>query len=197
MRINQPTMDKQILTLSLAKLFAAFLQTIQHRIQTREAGMEFLWLLENYFELGSFTVPTPWIRCKKWSRPAQNMSEKITEFAKQKSGGRWLPNENFTSSRCTTHSKITTPSDALEKANPNDDRIFVISGHMIQESKSMEQNAIRSGSPMRWLRKPAAKLELHVLAKKEFRYQPFVAFYSERRLKRCHLLDDKAKKCWT
>jgi hypothetical protein len=199
-------MYKKLLTLllSIASL-PLFSQTITHR----NPELEKLVLevssdsLENYVRtLASFTSRHTLNTDAKNGMPAaQNyVLKKFNEFAKQSGGRMSAEIENFTipadARRILKDSPAANVIATLKGTNPNDDRIFVISGHMDSRNKDvMDADGIAPGANDDGSG-TAALIELaRVLAKKEFSATIlFVAFTGEEEgLKGATYLADKAK----
>jgi hypothetical protein len=199
-------MYKKLLTLllSIASL-PLFSQTITHR----NPELEKLVLevssdsLENYVRtLASFTSRHTLNTDAKNGMPAaQNyVLKKFNEFAKQSGGRMSAEIENFTipadARRILKDSPAANVIATLKGTNPNDDRIFVISGHMDSRNKDvMDADGIAPGANDDGSG-TAAVIELaRVLAKKEFSATIlFVAFTGEEEgLKGATYLADKAK----
>jgi len=199
-------MYKKLLTLllSIASL-PLFSQTITHR----NPELEKLVLevssdsLENYVRtLAAFTSRHTLNTDAKNGMPAaQNyVLKKFNEFAKQSGGRMTAEIENFTipadARRILKDSPAANVIAALQGTNPNDDRIFVISGHMDSRNKDvMDADGIAPGANDDGSG-TAAVIELaRILAKKEFSATIlFVAFTGEEEgLKGATYLADKAK----
>jgi len=199
-------MYKKLLTLLLAiASLPLFSQTITHR----NPELEKLVLevssdsLENYVRtLASFTSRHTLNTDAKNGMPAaQNyVLKKFNEFAKQSGGRMTAEIENFTipadARRILKDSPAANVIATLKGTNPNDDRIFVISGHMDSRNKDvMDADGIAPGANDDGSG-TAAVIELaRVLAKKEFSATIlFVAFTGEEEgLKGATYLADKAK----
>jgi hypothetical protein len=199
-------MSKKLLTLLLAVAsLPLFSQTITHR----NPELEKLVLevssdsLENYVRtLASFTSRHTLNTDVKNGMPAaQNyVLKKFNEFAKQSGGRMTAEIENFTipadARRILKDSPAANVIATLKGTNPNDDRIFVISGHMDSRNKDvMDADGIAPGANDDGSG-TAAVIELaRILAKKEFSATIlFVAFTGkEEGLKGATYLADKAK----
>jgi hypothetical protein len=182
-----------------------FSQTITHR----NPELEKLVLevssdsLENYVRtLAAFTSRHTLNTDAKNGMPAaQNyVLKKFNEFAKQSGGRMTAKIENFTipadARRILKDSPAANVIATLKGTNPNDDRIFVISGHMDSRNKDvMDADGIAPGANDDGSG-TAAVIELaRILAKKEFSATIlFVAFTGEEEgLKGATYLADKAK----
>jgi hypothetical protein len=199
-------MYKKLLTLLLAVAsLPLFSQTITHR----NPELEKLVLevssdsLENYVRtLAAFTSRHTLNTDAKNGMPAaQNyVLKKFNEFAKQSGGRMTAKIENFTipadARRILKDSPAANVIATLKGTNPNDDRIFVISGHMDSRNKDvMDADGIAPGANDDGSG-TAAVIELaRILAKKEFSATIlFVAFTGEEEgLKGATYLADKAK----
>jgi len=199
-------MYKKLLTLLLAVAsLPLFSQTITHR----NPELEKLVLevssdsLENYVRtLAAFTSRHTLNTDAKNGMPAaQNyVLKKFNEFAKQSGGRMTAEIENFTipadARRILKDSPAANVIATLKGTNPNDDRIFVISGHMDSRNKDvMDADGIAPGANDDGSG-TAAVIELaRILAKKEFSATIlFVAFTGEEEgLKGATYLADKAK----
>jgi hypothetical protein len=199
-------MYKKLLTLLLAVAsLPLFSQTITHR----NPELEKLVLevssdsLENYVRtLAAFTSRHTLNTDAKNGMPAaQNyVLKKFNEFAKQSRGRMTAEIENFTipadARRILKDSPAANVIATLKGTNPNDDRIFVISGHMDSRNKDvMDADGIAPGANDDGSG-TAAVIELaRILAKKEFSATIlFVAFTGEEEgLKGATYLADKAK----
>jgi len=199
-------MYKKLLTLLLAVAsLPLFSQTITHR----NPELEKLVLevssdsLENYVRtLAAFTSRHTLNTDAKNGMPAaQNyVLKKFNEFAKQSGGRMTAEIENFTipadARRILKDSPAANVIATLKGTNPNDDRIFVISGHMDSRNKDiMDADGIAPGANDNGSG-TAAVIELaRILAKKEFSATIlFVAFTGEEEgLKGATYLADKAK----
>jgi hypothetical protein len=199
-------MYKKLLTLLLTiASFPLFAQTITHR----NPELEKLVLevssdsLENYVRtLAAFTSRHTLNTDAKNGMPAaQNyVLKKFNEFAKQSGGRMTAEIENFTipadARRILKDSPAANVIATLKGTNPNDDRIFVISGHMDSRNKDvMDADGIAPGANDDGSG-TAAVIELaRILAKKEFSATIlFVAFTGEEEgLKGATYLADMAK----
>jgi hypothetical protein len=199
-------MYKKILTLLLAVAsLPLFSQTITHR----NPELEKLVLevssdsLENYVRtLAAFTSRHTLNTDAKNGMPAaQNyVLKKFNEFAKQSGGRMTAEIENFTipadARRILKDSPAANVIATLKGTNPNDDRIFVISGHMDSRNKDvMDADGIAPGANDDGSGTAAVIEIARILAKKEFSSTIiFVAFTGEEEgLKGATYLADKAK----
>jgi hypothetical protein len=199
-------MYKKILTLLLAVAsLPLFSQTITHR----NPELEKLVLevssdsLENYVRtLAAFTSRHTLNTDAKNGMPAaQNyVLKKFNEFAKQSGGRMTAEIENFTipadARRIIKDSPAANVIATLKGTNPNDDRIFVISGHMDSRNKDvMDIDGIAPGANDDGSGTAAVIEIARILAKKEFSATIlFVAFTGEEEgLKGATYLADKAK----
>lgn len=199
-------MYKKLLTLLLAiASLPLFSQTITHR----NPELEKLVLevssdsLENYVRtLASFTSRHTLNTDAKNGMPAaQNyVLKKFNEFAKQSGGRMTAEIENFTipadARRILKDSPAANVIATLKGTNPNDDRIFVISGHMDSRNKDvMDADGIAPGANDDGSGTAAVIETARILAKKQFSATIlFVAFTGEELgLKGATYLADKAK----
>ncbi len=199
-------MYKKLLTLLLAVAsLPLFSQTITHR----NPELEKLVLevssdsLENYVRtLAAFTSRHTLNTDAKNGMPAaQNyVLKKFNEFAKQSGGRMTAEIENFTipadARRIIKDSPAANVIATLKGTNPNDDRIFVISGHMDSRNKDvMDIDGIAPGANDDGSGTAAVIEIARILAKKEFSATIlFVAFTGEEEgLKGATYLADKAK----
>ncbi len=199
-------MYKKILTLLLAVAsLPLFSQTITHR----NPELEKLVLevssdsLENYVRtLAAFTSRHTLNTDAKNGMPAaQNyVLKKFNEFAKQSGGRMTAEIENFTipadARRILKDSPAANVIATLKGTNPNDDRIFVISGHMDSRNKDvMDADGIAPGANDDGSGTAAVIEIARILSKKEFSATIlFVAFTGEEEgLKGATYLADKAK----
>ncbi|MFT7363213.1 MAG: hypothetical protein ACI9UV_001411 [Algoriphagus sp.] len=199
-------MYKKLLTLLLAVAsLPLFSQTITHR----NPELEKLVLevssdsLENYVRtLAAFTSRHTLNTDAKNGMPAaQNyVLKKFNEFAKQSGGRMTAEIENFTipadARRIIKDSPAANVIATLKGTNPNDDRIFVISGHMDSRNKDvMDTDGIAPGANDDGSGTAAVIEIARILAKKEFSATIlFVAFTGEEEgLKGATYLADKAK----
>jgi hypothetical protein len=199
-------MYKKLLTLLLAVAsLPLFSQTITHR----NPELEKLVLevssdsLENYVRtLAAFTSRHTLNTDAKNGMPAaQNyVLKKFNEFAKQSGGRMTAEIENFTipadARRILKDSPAANVIATLKGTNPNDDRIFVISGHMDSRNKDvMDADGIAPGANDDGSGTAAVIEIARILAKKEFSATIlFVAFTGEEEgLKGATYLADKAK----
>jgi len=199
-------MYKKLLTLLLAVAsLPLFSQTITHR----NPELEKLVLevssdsLENYVRtLAAFTSRHTLNTDAKNGMPAaQNyVLKKFNEFAKQSGGRMTAEIENFTipadARRILKDSPAANVIATLKGTNPNDERIFVISGHMDSRNKDvMDADGIAPGANDDGSGTAAVIEIARILAKKEFSATIlFIAFTGEEEgLKGATYLADKAK----
>ncbi|MFT5772461.1 MAG: hypothetical protein ACI8YP_001686 [Algoriphagus sp.] len=199
-------MYKKLLTLLLAVAsLPLFSQTITHR----NPELEKLVLevssdsLENYVRtLAAFTSRHTLNTDAENGMPAaQNyVLKKFNEFAKQSGGRMTAEIEKFTipadARRILKDSQAANVIATLKGTNPNDDRIFVISGHMDSRNKDvMDGDGIAPGANDDGSGTAAVIEIARILAKKEFSATIlFVAFTGEEEgLKGATYLADKAK----
>ncbi|MFT4855889.1 MAG: hypothetical protein ACI942_001261 [Planctomycetota bacterium] len=199
-------MYKKLLTLLLAVAsLPLFSQTITHR----NPELEKLVLevssdsLENYVRtLAAFTSRHTLNTDAENGMPAaQNyVLKKFNEFAKQSGGRMTAEIEKFTipadARRILKDSQAANVIATLKGTNPNDDRIFVISGHMDSRNKDvMDADGIAPGANDDGSGTAAVIEIARILAKKEFSATIlFVAFTGEEEgLKGATYLADKAK----
>jgi len=199
-------MYKKLLTLLFAVAsLPLFSQTITHR----NPELEKLVLevssdsLENYVRtLAAFTSRHTLNTDAKNGMPAaQNyVLKKFNEFAKQSGGRMTAEIENFTipadARRILKDSPAANVIATLKGTNPNDERIFVISGHMDSRNKDvMDADGIAPGANDDGSGTAAVIEIARILAKKEFSATIlFIAFTGEEEgLKGATYLADKAK----
>lgn len=199
-------MYKKLLTLLLAVAsLPLFSQTITHR----NPELEKLVLevssdsLENYVRtLAAFTSRHTLNTDAENGMPAaQNyVLKKFNEFAKQSNGRMTAEIENFTipadARRILKDSPAANVIATLKGTNPNDNRIFVISGHMDSRNKDvMDADGIAPGANDDGSGTASVIEIARILARKEFSATIlFVAFTGEEEgLKGATYLADKAK----